>query len=143
MKKIILCMLLISTGIILHARTVTEREVPVLVKYAFYQDYPEAYHVKWEITKLHDYKASFRINNDYGNSYYNEKGEFIESDITIQWTEVPFTGRMELYHLNKAGHITSVLKIVNNKQEIFYLVGLKRGLKLYEILLDKDGNLMI
>ena len=143
MKKIILALLLTAFGIHSFAKSISEDKVPVIVKYAFYQNYSQANHVKWELTKMRDYKASFRINDEYGSAYFNEKGEFIESDISVEWQNVPFIGRMEIYHLSFSGHITGVLKIINSKNEVFYQVELKRGLKYYEIFLDKEGNLLI
>jgi hypothetical protein len=142
MKKIIFGLCILLAGVTAYSKPVAGSKVPVLVKNSFYNDYPNASHVKWETTEAHDYKASFRLDADYGTVYYNERGEFVESDITIDWKDVPLTGRMEIYHLNKKGHVTNVLKIVNQKHEKFYLMDIKNNFKHYEIWLDHEGNLI-
>lgn len=142
MKKLLVSLCIILIGITSYAKSIIETNVPVMVKNAFYNDYPKAEHVKWEVTKVNDYRANFRIAEEYGSVYYTKDGEYIESDITIPWKDVPFTGRMGIYHLNKKGHITNVLKIETVKQEVFYLIFAKRKLKHFEILLDKDGYII-
>ena len=142
MKKIILTICIAFIGITAYAKSVSESKVPVLVKHAFYQSYPEAEHVKWEVTEFNDYRASYRMYNEYGSVYYNDKGAFIESDISIRWREVPLTGRMEIYHLNKKGRVRGVLKIVNSQQQEFYLMNVASGLRHYEVLLDHEGNII-
>lgn len=142
MKKIIFTICITVLSITAYAKPVSESRVPLQVRNAFYQHFPMAEHVRWEITILNDYQVNYRISRDYGTVFYNKDGAFIESDITVPWRQVPFTGRMEIYHLNYKGHIHTVLRIVNSKQKEFYLIEVKKGLTRYEILLDEDGNIV-
>ena len=141
MKKSIFSIFFICLTLAGFAKSISESKVPVMVKANFYNAYPDAKHVKWEETNLHDFKAEFRIGDNYAAAYYDTEGKFIESDQTVEWIEVPFSGRMELYH-NGAGHVTNVIKIETGKHEIFYQIDLKNKHKKTEILLDKEGNII-
>ncbi|MBX9852604.1 MAG: hypothetical protein K2X86_12730 [Cytophagaceae bacterium] len=141
MKRSIFSIFFICLAFATFAKSISATKVPVMVKANFYNAYPTAKHVKWEETDLHDFKAAFRVGDDYGAAYYDAEGKFIEADQTVEWTQVPFSGRMDLYHHN-SGHITNVLKIETGNHEIFYQIDLKNKHKKTEILLDKEGNII-
>lgn len=141
MKKIIFSLGVILMTLSSFGKSISESKVPVLVKASFYNANPSAQHVKWELTKGNNYKAAYNLDNTHCTTYYNENGEFIESDVNIAWKDVPFTGRMEVYHSGK-NHVTNVQKITNQKHDILYQIEMKSNLKKYTMLLDNEGNLI-
>ena len=139
MKKIIFSLAVILFAFSSYGKSISEVKVPILVKAAFYNTFPMADHVKWEVNDEHIYKADFKIDNIEKIVFYNDQGKFIESDIAVEWKDIPFTGRMEVYHSGN-DRILKVFKITNQKQEVYYRVELQHHHKKFEMLLDKEGN---
>lgn len=141
MKKILMTLSIIVFAASSYAKVVSSSKVPVMVKANFSNAYPEAKVIRWETTDLNDYKVEFKVGDNFGAAYYDANGNFIEADNSIEWQEVPLTGRMEVYHLGE-NKILNVLKIVNAKKEVFYQVDVKKHFKKVEVLLDKEGNII-
>lgn len=71
-----------------HAQKVKEAKVPAPVKEAFSKQYPGTKAEKWEKDSA-NYEAEFEVNNVETSAVYDSNGNFIESVIELEESELP------------------------------------------------------
>jgi len=89
MKKIVLllsaCMLISLMG---YTPKITPDKVPTPVKQAFAKKFSDAIDVKYEMKKKY-YEVTFKDNGDMMSANFNSKGEWLETEIIINESDLP------------------------------------------------------
>jgi hypothetical protein len=88
MKTILIALALAINAYPIVAQKVKEAEVPVAVKSAFKQQYPQASEVKWD-KENSNYEASFDLNKIDHSVLVDRAGKILESEVEIEMNELP------------------------------------------------------
>lgn len=115
-------------------------KAPVEVTKAFNQKFPKATSVKWDKENDHEFEASFKWNGGKYAANFSDKGEWLETETTIQFNQLPEKVQQAFNKAHKNEKIKAVAKIENSKGEIKYEIELKKGKKPVEIFYTADGK---
>jgi hypothetical protein len=123
MKTFISILAIGLCGMIAHAQTIKEADVPAPVKEAQKKQYPATRVKKWEKEGL-NYEAEMHLNKVETTVVYDPSGKLIETEIEIAVSELPpavlasiakqFTGKKT----KEASKITNALGNVSYEAEI-------------------------
>jgi hypothetical protein len=143
MKKIVLFLsMTILMGIsAITAFAVPEGKVPTCVKSTFYTQFPYAENIHWKKNKKGEYKVQFSISENKAEALINNKGVLVESDIVFFTDDVPLFVMAELKK-EKDIHVIQFMKTVDINHEQHYLLTLRKGKEGFEVVFDKDWNVL-
>jgi uncharacterized protein involved in tellurium resistance len=137
MRKIIFVALAI---IFAYSASYAKIQVSATVIKAFEQKFPKATSVKWDKENDHEFEAGFKWNGGKYAANFSDKGEWLETETTIQFNQLPEKVQQAFNKAHKNEKIKAVAKIENSKGEIKYEIELKKGKKPVELFYKPDGT---
>lgn len=148
MKKTILLMALLAFLFNTQAQTVKEKPkskakliVPEVVKSAFKSAYPAVTKVKWDMEKTGEYEAEFKINKVEVSVVYDEKGNLLETETEIKFSDLPQAVK-DAIAKDFAGYKIEEIEKVEKKGVISYEMEVEKGKMEYELTYDLNGKLL-
>ncbi|RNL53208.1 hypothetical protein [Pedobacter jejuensis] len=133
MKKLLgISLMLFGTVTITLAQKVSVAKVPSMVKSTFAKNHPGV-KVNWELEKQ-NYEAGFTLNGKENSEVYSVKGSLLETEVSIQSSELPALVLAKL----KGMKIAEATKITKADGAIIYEAEVKGK----DLLFDANGNLM-
>jgi len=132
--------LLIIALLLVYSVGFASVKAPVEVTKAFNQKFPNATSVKWVKENEHEYEANFKWNGVKYAANYSDKGEWLETETTIEFNKLPEKVQQAFNTAHKTEKIKAVAKIENSKGEIKYEIELKKGKKTIELFYTADGK---
>lgn len=138
MKKYVLVIVLYSISISSLAKV----SVPELVKIAFAQKFPNATKVKWAKENATEYEAAFIWNGSRHSANFKNDGEWLETEMTILYTELPQMVSAAFMKLHKTVRPKAVAKIDTKLGKTKYEIEFKKRVKTIEEFYNENGELM-
>lgn len=91
MKRNIALVALLATTIstAIFAQKMASDKIPTAVKQAFEKAYPNAKETKWDKEGNNEYEASFKQNSDDISVVIDKKGEIVEVEKEVKFSELP------------------------------------------------------
>ena len=113
---------------------------PAAVSKAFAAKFPNAKDVKWGKENVHEYEAEFTEGNVKASANFNDKGEWLETEMVIDGSSIP-ANVAEVFHKSYPGVIIKAAdKIKKANGKIYYEIEYKSGTKTHEVIFDEDGK---
>ena len=137
MKKLVVIVLALFIALSFsYAGTIA----PANIVSAFNTKFPDATKVKWDKENAHEYEAEFMWKGGKCSANYNYKGEWLETESSITFEQLPEIIQQAFYKSHKNEKIKAVAKIENSKGETKYEIELKKGKKSVELFYSEDGK---
>ncbi|MCX6152394.1 MAG: hypothetical protein NTX22_17850 [Ignavibacteriales bacterium] len=134
-----LLLVLFISGFLMAQKT----SVPQKIKDSFNKLYPQVTEVKWSKEGKNEFEAGFKVNGVKTSIVLDVKGKLIETETTIQTTELP-KGVEEFIKKNHPDHkITETAKIVDSKSIATYEVEITKGKQKKDLIFDNSGKLVV
>lgn len=148
MKKTILLMAIFAFLLGSQAQVAVEKcksktklVVPEIVKSAFKSAYPAVTKVKWDMEKTGEYEAEFKINKVEVSVVYDEKGNLLETETEIKFSDLPQAVK-DAIAKDFAGYKIEEIEKVEKKGVISYEMEVEKGKMEYELTYDLNGKLL-
>jgi len=118
------------------AQKINEKEVPIAVKNALYQKYPDAKEVKWE--KENQYiEAEFDVKKTDVSVLFDNQGNIIETEQEIEINELP-KGVVDYVKSHYKQNIKEAAKITDAKGTVTY----EAEIKGMDLIFDSNGKFL-
>jgi hypothetical protein len=119
MKKIFFVAMVIVYAI---TTSFAQSKVPIAVRTAFKQKFPDSSKIKWNKEKTNEYEASFEIEDVGYSANFTYKGEWLETESPFSFNELPEKVK-ETYNNSQNGKTPkAVSKIETSEQIVIYEV---------------------
>lgn len=119
--------------------------VPEAAKTAFSQKFPTAKSVKWGEEKEENakavFEAEFKLNGKESSANFNEKGEWLETELTIKKADLP-AAVLQTIEKEFAGYKTGEMASVETPGTKAYEIALKKGKEELEVVIDAQGKVI-
>ena len=115
-------------------------KVPDAVKNAFAAKFPNATNVKWGKENAKELEAEFKLNNTNVSSNFGLDGSWIETETTINTSDLPAAVTNAINAKYPGNNITRAEKIEKPGGKIMYETVIKIGSKKKEIEINSDGS---
>lgn len=139
MKKYLIICILILSQTVLNAQKI---KVTNKAQKAFQTKFPTAKEVKWEMESKDNYEAAFVMDGKKGSANFSGKGEWMETEMTIQQANTP---KAVMDGFNKAfsgATIKEVYKIESKDGKNYFEIEYSLKGKTKEAKLDPTGKIM-
>lgn len=139
MKKYLIICILILSQTVLNAQKI---KVTNEAQKAFQTKFPTAKEVKWEMESKDNYEAAFVMDGKKGSANFSGKGEWMETEMTIQQANTP---KAVMDGFNKAfsgATIKEVYKIESKDGKNYFEIEYSLKGKTKEAKLDLTGKIM-
>ena len=113
---------------------------PQAVSKAFAAKFPNAKDVKWGKENAHEYEAEFTEGTLKASANFNDKGEWLETEMVIDVSAVPQTVKDAFEKLYPGVTIIAADKIEKSTGTIHYEIEYKSGTKTHEAIFDENGK---
>jgi len=118
------------------AQKINEKEVPITVKNALHQKYPDAKEVKWE--KENQYiEAEFDVKKVDVSVLFDDQGNIIETEQEIEINELP-KGVVDYVKSHYKQNIKEAAKITDAKGTVTY----EAEIKGMDLIFDSNGKFL-
>ncbi|MCX8143003.1 MAG: PepSY-like domain-containing protein [Bacteroidia bacterium] len=118
------------------AQKINEKEVPIAVKNALHQKYPDAKEVKWE--KENQYiEAEFDVKKADVSVLFDDQGNIIETEQEIEINELP-KGVVDYVKSHYKQNIKEAAKITDAKGTVTY----EAEIKGMDLIFDSNGKFL-
>jgi len=118
------------------AQKINEKEVPIAVKNALHQKYPDAKDVKWE--KENQYiEAEFDVKKSDVSVLFDDQGNIIETEQEIEINELP-KGVVDYVKSHYKQNIKEAAKITDAKGTVTY----EAEIKGMDLIFDSNGKFL-
>jgi hypothetical protein len=118
------------------AQKINEKEVPIAVKNALHQKYPDAKEVKWE--KENQYiEAEFDVKKVDVSVLFDDQGNIIETEQEIEINELP-KGVVDYVKSHYKQNIKEAAKITDAKGTVTY----EAEIKGMDLIFDSNGKFL-
>jgi len=118
------------------AQKINEKEVPIAVKNALHQKYPDAKDVKWE--KENQYiEAEFDVKKADVSVLFDDQGNIIETEQEIEINELP-KGVVDYVKSHYKQNIKEAAKITDAKGTVTY----EAEIKGMDLIFDSNGKFL-
>ncbi len=117
-------------------------DAPKAVKEAFAKKFPSATNIKWDKENAHEYEAEFKQNGKSFSANYSDKGEWLETESTIEFNMLPQKIQQSFNTNHKGAAVKAAAKIETSKGVTKYEVEFKNGKKILEELYTEDGSII-
>jgi hypothetical protein len=135
MKKLILFVGMLLTGIFANAQMVLGTSVPKVVKDKFDAQFVNASMVTWE-KEGNNYEADFKLDGTSMEAVYTPEGVYVQKEISIENADLPTATREYLGKNYPGKKITECTKIVKADGKVFYEAEVEEN----EMTFDTNGN---
>lgn len=119
--------------------TTPKGDVTSDVKKYFETKFQSASSAKWVKENAHEYEVNFLLNGTKCSANFSDKGEWIESEVTIKYNELPDANKNS-FRTIKTTKIVAVAKMETAKSEIKYEIEYKQGTKTKDVFYHKEGK---
>ena len=116
-----------------------QNKIPIAVTSTFNQKFPDAAHIKWEKEATQDYEASFESKGISYSANFSDKGEWLETESPIIFSQLPESVKKTFNASHKAATVKAVTKIETSQRTTKYEVEIKHGIKTVELFYTADG----
>lgn len=103
----------------IYGQGIAEKEVPAVVKNAFYKQYPKVKDPNWD-KENKNYEASFEIKETDYSVLINPVGKTLETEVEIATQSLPSKIKKYIYRNYTVLQITEAAKITDNKGIVTY-----------------------
>ena len=119
----------------------SQKTPPENVKKEFTKKYASAQSVKLGSEEKNEWEAEFKMDGKKMSASFNNSAEWIESETEIMEKELPVS---VVNTLNKdfLGYRKGHIEIFENTEIKGFELGLKKGEKLIEVIIDKNGRII-
>ena len=117
-------------------------DAPKAVKEAFAKKFPSATNVKWDKENAHEYEAAFKQNGKSFSANYSDKGDWLETESTIEFNMLPQKIQQSFKTNHKEAAVKVAAKIETSKGVTKYEVEFKSGKKTVEEFYAEDGSII-
>jgi hypothetical protein len=134
-KVLIFALLLLSVAVFAK-----HTDVPKAVKESFAKLYPNASNAKWDHEKKHNFEVEFKDNGIETSVIFDKNGNLVESESTIQNTELPANIEKTINSKYNGYKIVKAEKNIDAKGKVCFELDIKKDKMKKELIFDKDGN---
>ncbi|MFC5624212.1 PepSY-like domain-containing protein [Algoriphagus winogradskyi] len=131
--------LLLSAGVC--AQEHTENEVPSAVKNAFFQKFPKAKKVNWDMESATEWEAEFNQDGKEYSANFLTGGTWQETEHEIKTTEIPEAIKQTLAQ-DFAGFKIEEAEISEKADGSVYEVAVEKGEEEWELVFDLEEKLL-
>lgn len=118
-----------------------EIKITPQVRQAFNERYPGAGDVKWEEDSNGYMEASFDMNGEKYRADFQENGEWVETERSIDFDELPDAVRKTVKNEGfDKDDVVEVEWVENNQRGVFYDVELKQGKGKFDLEIATNGK---
>jgi uncharacterized membrane protein YkoI len=136
---------ILSIGILLSAGACaqghSEKDVPVAVKSAFSQKFPDAKKVSWDMESATEWEAEFKLDGKEYSANFLTDGTWQETEHEIKTTEIPESIKQILAQ-DFAGFKIEEAEISEKSDASVYEVAVEKGEEEWELVFDTNGKLL-
>ncbi len=118
-----------------------KENVPVKVKTAFEQKFPNATKVKWEKENDTEWEAEFRMNNNEYSANFDNKGNWLETEYEVEMKDIPEAVKSTLDN-EFASYEIEVSEVSENAEGTFYEFELEKDETEMEVVIDQSGKVV-
>lgn len=122
--------------------TNAQTKVPSAVTEAFSKKFPTATNVKWEKESKTEFEANFTENKTEKSVNYSAKGDWLETETTITFEQLPAKVQKTFKNTNKNSKVKTVAKIETSTGETNYEIEVKKAIGTVEYFYNSDGKLI-
>ena len=115
-------------------------QAPAAVEKAFRTKFLDATNVKWEKESKTEYEASFVWKGKKASASYSPAGEWMESEVAIDETELPAAVKAAFAKQQPGVKATTVYRIESAKKELYYEIEYTVKGKTKELKFDANGK---
>lgn len=138
MKTLIIGMSLL---IALSFNACKQEKVPVKVKSAFSQKYPEAKNVDWDMEEDGEWEAGFNMNGDKMSASFDQNGQWLETETEMDRDKLPEAVDSTLSSHFKGYNVEEV-EYLESPEGKGFEIQLKGDGNDLEVLIGKDGQIL-
>ena len=139
MKKLFILILLLTFGV--YSCCDHNKEIPDKVLTSFTEMFPEATDVEWEMENENEWEAEFEQDGQEMVACFNADGEWIETEIEIESSELNVSA-LEFLEIEYAGWEIDEVEYVESPEFTGFEVELEKGDEEIEIYFDENGQLI-
>lgn len=118
-----------------------KENVPVKVKTAFEQKFPNATKVKWEKENDTEWEAEFRMNNNEYSANFDNKGNWLETEYEVEMKDIPEAVKSTLDN-EFASYEIEESEVSENAEGTFYEFELEKDETEMEVVIDQSGKVV-
>ena len=137
MKKISFVALAIICS---YATCFAQSKTKNLAVLAFNLKFPNATKVKWEKENATEYEANFLLDGIKHSANYSINGKWLETESIVTFSELPEMVQNSFNLQHKGAKLKLASKIENYKDQNYYEIEVKKGLKTVEYFFTADGK---
>jgi len=137
MQKSLIIIIILFFSINLKAQN---SGLPDVVNNAFIEKFPKAKKVKWSNENIDDFQAEFSYDSLTESTLFSSKGEWQQTSINVP---IPILSHLIVVDIKKKypkQKMNKIVKIENNKKQIYYEIELKKNDELEYVNYDESGN---
>ena len=114
--------------------------VPEAVKNAFAAKFPAATNISWGKENAKEYEAEFKLNNNAVSANFGTDGSWVETETTINASELPAAVSNAINIKYPGGKITRAERVEKPGDKTFYETIIKINGKSKEVEMNPDGT---
>jgi uncharacterized membrane protein YkoI len=122
-----------------------QTKVPEATRAAFASKFPGAKSVKWDEEKEDNakavYEAEFKMNGQEYSANFNDKGEWLETEMEVEKDDIPSPVR-QMLDKDFSGYKTGEMARLETPEMKGYEIILKKGKEKIEVTIDPNGKLL-
>ncbi len=126
-----------------YTPNVAAKKVPELVTKAFKAKYPETRKVHWELNKMKQYEAEFKMQGVEYSSFFDETGKWIKTEQEIKNKELPDAVQASIKREFSDFKIKEALRGTAPDGMKYYAVEIRTGKKNYDLSVSPDGKVLM
>ena len=107
---------------------------------AFNLKFPKATKVNWEKENATEYEANFLLDEKKHSANYSIDGKWLETESIMPFSELPEMVQNSFNLQHKGAKVKLASKIENHKDQNYYEIEAKKGLKTVEYFYTADGK---
>ncbi len=135
MRTIIFFYFIISFGCALG-------QTPEKAAEEFRKKFPNATNVKWGIDRNNYHEANFELDGKKYRADFDSKGEWVETETSVKWDEVPLAVQEAFKEEDKKKDIVEIEFVDNKEKGKFYDIEFKKGSGKLDISIRPDGTVL-
>lgn len=115
---------------------------PEKVLKAFAEKYPTAQEVTWSIDRNARNEADFKLNGKKHRADFNPDGEWVETETSVKWNEVPPAVQKAFKNEDRKKDIVEIEFVDSHKEGKFYDIEYKIGAGKQDIRITPEGTVL-
>ncbi len=145
MKKLFLIVLIgMMMPLVSYTQELKEKNVPLEVRSAMKQKFPDAYVYEWEwIKKEKLYEAEFMHKGYKHEAFFSQDGKWTRTEKEIAMKDLP-PAVVEAFSKTEYAlwRLDDVKEIITSKNQVIYNIEVEQGRREVELYFTKDGQLL-